>query len=163
AGLAPLAVGTETDGSIVSPAHACGIVGIKPTVGLISRTGIVPISAEQDTAGPVTRTGARAAAPPRRLAGADPTARATHQANPPGGQPAGYAQFLDAAAWAAARIGIGREGSAQATAATVALLEDAMGVLRTHGAEIIDPVELADADKISEPEFQALRHEFKDD
>src|SRR5216684_3650017 len=70
AGLAPLAVGTETDGSIVSPAHACGIVGIKPTLGLISRTGIVPISAEQDTAGPMTRVVADAAALLGVLAGA---------------------------------------------------------------------------------------------
>jgi amidase len=160
AGLVPLAVGTETDGSIVSPAHACGIVGVKPTLGLISRTGIVPISAEQDTAGPMTRTVADAAALLGVLAGTDQADAATNQAS---GQPAGYTQFLDAAALTGARIGVWREGSAQATAATAALLEDAIDVLRAHGAEIIDPVELADADKISEPEFQALRHEFKDD
>src|ERR1022692_590694 len=72
AGLMPLAVGTETDGSIVSPAHACGIVGIKPTVGLVSRTGIVPISLDQDTAGPMTRCVADAAALLGVLAGLDP-------------------------------------------------------------------------------------------
>jgi amidase len=160
AGLAPLAVGTETDGSIVSPAHACGIVGIKPTLGLISRTGIVPISAEQDTAGPMTRVVADAAALLGVLAGTDLKDEATSLA---GGQPADYTQFLDPAALAGARIGVWREGSAQATAAAAALLEDAVGVLRAHGAEIIDPVELAGADKISEPEFLALRHEFKDD
>jgi amidase len=160
AGLAPLAVGTETDGSIVSPAHACGIVGIKPTLGLISRTGIVPISAEQDTAGPMTRVVADAAALLGVLAGADRADEATSQAD---GQPVDYTQFLDPAALPGARIGVWREGSAQATAAAAALLEDAVGVLRAHGAEIIDPVELAEADKISEPEFLALRHEFKDD
>jgi amidase len=160
AGLAPLAVGTETDGSIVSPAHACGIVGIKPTLGLISRTGIVPISAEQDTAGPMTRTVADAAALLGVLAGADQVDEATNEA---AGQPAGYTRFLDPGALAGARIGAWREGSAQATASAAALLDDAMGVLRAHGAEIIDAVDLADADKISEPEFLALRHEFKDD
>ncbi|HXL17962.1 MAG TPA: amidase [Streptosporangiaceae bacterium] len=160
AGLAPLAVGTETDGSIVSPAHACGIVGIKPTLGLISRTGIVPISAEQDTAGPMARLVADAAALLGVLAGADQADEATGQA---GSQPADYTRFLDPAALAGARIGVWREGSPQAIAAAAALLEDAMGVLRAHGAEIIDQVELAGADKISEPEFLALRHEFKDD
>src|SRR6266567_9387250 len=120
-GLAPLAVGTETDGSIVSPSHACGIVGIKPTVGLVSRTGIVPISAEQDTAGPMTRTVADAAALLGALAGADQADPATGQAT---GQPADYTQFLDASALAGARIGIWREGSAQATAAAAAVLDD---------------------------------------
>jgi amidase len=160
AGLAPLAVGTETDGSIVSPAHACGIVGIKPTLGLISRTGIVPISAEQDTAGPMARTVADAAALLGWLAGTDQTDAATSLA---AGQPRDYTEFLDGQALASARIGVWREGSAQATAAAAAVLDEAVGVLRSRGAEVIDPVELAGADKISEPEFRALRHEFKDD
>lgn len=160
AGLAPIAVGTETDGSIVSPSHACGIVGIKPTLGLISRSGIVPISAEQDTAGPMTRTVADAAALLGALAGADQADPATSQA---AGQPADYTSFLDPAALAGARIGIWREGSAQATAATAALLDEVVSLLRAHGAEVIDPVELAGADKIGEHEFIALRHEFKDD
>ena len=160
AGLAPLAVGTETDGSVVSPSHACGIVGIKPTLGLVSRTGIVPISAEQDTAGPMTRSVADAAALLGVLAGADSADAATAGA---AGQPADYTQFLDPAALEGARIGIWREGSAQAVAAAAAVLDSVVGVLRAHGAEIIDPVELADADKMGEPEFLALRHEFKDD
>jgi amidase len=160
AGLAPLAVGTETDGSIVSPAHACGIVGIKPTLGLISRTGIVPVSAEQDTAGPMTRTVADAAALLGALAGADAADAATSEA---AGQPADYTQFLDPAALAGARIGVWRAGAAQATAATAALLEEVLSLLRAHGAELLDPVELAGADAIGEHEFVALRHEFKDD
>lgn len=160
AGLAPLAVGTETDGSIISPAHACGIVGIKPTLGLVSRTGIVPISAEQDTAGPMTRSVADAAALLGVLAGTDPADPATALAD---GQPASYAEFLDPAALAGARIGIWREGSAQATAATAAVLDDVVSLLRAHGAAVVDPVDLVGADKINEPEFVALRHEFKDD
>jgi len=160
AGLAPLAVGTETDGSIVSPAHACGIVGIKPTLGLVSRTGIVPISAEQDTAGPMTRTVADAAALLGALAGSDPADPATSRA---AGQPADYTQFLDPSALAGARIGVWRDGSAQATAAAAAAFDDAVQLLRGRGAEVIDPVELAGADKIGEHEFLAMRYEFKDD
>ncbi|HUZ53938.1 MAG TPA: amidase [Streptosporangiaceae bacterium] len=160
AGLAPLAVGTETDGSIVSPAHACGIVGIKPTLGLISRSGIVPISAEQDTAGPMTRSVADAAALLGALAGADQADLATSQA---AGQPVGYTQFLDPAALEGARIGIWRDGSAQATAAAAAVLNDVVSLLSAQGAEIVDPVQLTGANKIGEHEFIALRHEFKDD
>jgi amidase len=160
AGLAPLAVGTETDGSIVSPAHSCGVVGIKPTLGLISRSGIVPISAEQDTAGPMTRSVADAAALLSALAGADQADAATRQA---AGHPVDYTKFLDPAALRGARIGIWRDGSAQATAATAALLDDVVRLLGAQGAEIVDPIVLAGADKIGEHEFVALRHEFKDD
>ena len=160
AGLAPLAVGTETDGSIVSPAHACGIVGIKPTLGLISRTGIVPISAEQDTAGPMTATVADAAALLGALAGPDQADQATAQA---AGQPAGYTQFLDASALAGARIGVWRDGSAQAVAAATAVLDEVVSLLRSRGAELVDPVDLKDAAEIGEPEWTALQHEFKSD
>ncbi len=158
AGLAPLAVGTETDGSIISPASACGIVGVKPTLGLVSRTGIVPISPAQDTAGPMTRSVAGAAALLGALAGPDPADAATGRA---GGQPGDYAAFLDAGALAGARLGVWRDGSAAAGPATVALLDAAVARLRSGGAEVIDPVEFPDADKIGEPEFAALVHEFK--
>jgi amidase len=160
AGLAPLAIGTETDGSIVSPASACGVVGIKPTVGLVSRTGIVPISAMQDTAGPMTRTVADAAVLLTAIAGPDPADAATEDA---GGHATDYTTFLDPAALAGARIGIWRAGSAPADGATVAVLEAALAVMRQHGAQIIDPVDLADVDKMGEPEFAALTHEFKHD
>ena len=160
AGLAPISVGTETDGSIVSPSHSCGIVGIKPTLGLISRAGIVPISAEQDTAGPMTRTVADAAALLGALAGADPADPATGRAVE---RPADYTTFLDSSALTGARIGVWREGSAQATAAAAAVLDNAVSLIRAQGAEVIDPVVLADADKIAEHEFIAMRHEFKDD
>ena len=160
AGLTPLAIGTETDGSIVSPSHACGIVGVKPTLGLVSRSGIVPISAAQDTAGPMARSVADAAALLGALAGADPADPATEGA---AGQAADYTSFLDEAALAGARIGIWRAGSAGATPAAAAVLDEAVVVLRDHGAVIVDPVDLDGADKIGAPEFLALRHEFKDD
>ncbi len=160
AGMAPLAVGTETDGSIVSPSGACGVVGIKPTVGLVSRDGIVPISAAQDTAGPIARTVADAAVLLAAMAGSDPADPATENA---GSESAGYAAFLDPAALEGARIGVWRAGSAQADAATGAVLEAALTRLRSRGAQLVDPVQLEDADKINEPEFAALAHEFKHD
>lgn len=160
AGLAPLTIGTETDGSIVSPSHMCGIVGIKPTIGLVSRAGIVPISAEQDTAGPMTRCVADAAALLGALAGADPADPVTSAA---AGQPADYTQYLDLAALDGARIGVWRAGAEQAVVAALGVLDDVIALLRAHGAEVIDPVDLVDSDKIGEPEFAALRHEFKDD
>lgn len=160
AGLAPLAIGTETDGSIVSPSNSCGVVGVKPTLGLVSRSGIVPISADQDTAGPMTRCVADAAALLTAMAGTDPADPAT---GPAAANAADYSGFLDAGALAGARIGVWREGSAAATPATVAVLDAAVALLRSHGAVVIDPIHLADTGKIGEPEFLALRHEFKDD
>src|SRR5499427_6147976 len=127
AGLAPLAVGTETDGSIVSPSSACGVVGIKPTAGLVSRTGIVPVSPVQDTAGPMAATVADAAELLSVLAAADPGDPAV--SDTPDHRPertrgaTDYAQFLDAGAIEGARIGIWRAASARADAATVALLD----------------------------------------
>jgi amidase len=160
AGLAALAIGSETDGSIVSPSAACGIVGIKPTVGLVSRAGIVPISAAQDTAGPMTRTVADAAALLTVIAGADPADPATAEA---AGNTTDYTGFLDAGAAAGARLGVWRGGSAPADSATVAVLDAALATLRSLGVELVDPVELADAEKLGEPEFAAMTHEFKHD
>jgi amidase len=160
AGLAPVAIGTETDGSIVSPASVCGVVGLKPTVGLISRTGIVPVSAAQDTAGPMTSCVTDAALLLAALAGADPTDPATGRA--PGQRP-GYTAVLDSGALAGARLGVWRDGSKAASTATTAVLDTAVARLRSLGAEVIDPVELPGADEISEPEITALLHEFKHD
>jgi amidase len=158
AGLAPLAVGTETDGSIVCPASACGIVGIKPTLGLVSRTGIVPISAAQDTAGPMTRSVADAAALLSVLAAADPADPATAPA-----AARDYTAYLDGNALAGARLGVWRDGSRDADARTIAVLERALALLRETGAELVDPVELPGAAEINEPEFAALTQEFKHD
>ena len=160
AGLAPLAVGTETDGSIVCPASACGIVGIKPTLGLVSRHGIVPISAAQDTAGPMARSVADAAALLSVLAAADPADPATE---PAAGQPADYTAFLDPGALAGARLGVWRDGCQAAGQATLAVLDAALALLREQGATCIDPVELPGAATWSGPEFAALLHEFKHD
>jgi amidase len=156
AGFAPLAVGTETDGSIVSPSSACGVVGVKPTLGLVSRTGIVPISLAQDTAGPMATSVTDAAALLSVLAGADPEDSA---ADHPG--ETDYAGFLDAGSLEGARIGIWRAASAGADTKTEALLDQAVDCLRKLGAVVIDPVELPDIEKVTEPEFEALNYEFK--
>jgi amidase len=160
AGLAPIAVGTETDGSIVSPASACGVVGIKPTLGLVSRSGIVPISAAQDTAGPMASTVADAAMLLTAMAGSDPADAATEAA---AAHATDYASFLNPAGLDGARLGVWRAGAAQAGAATIAVLDAALAVLRGQGAVVVDPVELAGADQLGEPEFAAMTHEFKHD
>ena len=160
AALAPVAVGTETDGSIVCPASACGIVGIKPTLGLVSRSGIVPVSLAQDTAGPMARCVADAAALLTVLAGADPADPATA---PAVGRARDYTAFLDPAALAGARIGVWRDGSTKASAATAIVLDQALARLRQAGAQLIDPVELPGAAEITEPEGAALVREFKHD
>jgi len=164
AGLAPLAVGTETDGSIISPASACGIVGIKPTAGLVSRTGIVPVSPVQDTAGPMATTVADAAALLSVLAAADPQDPAVDLPADLSERARGdfdYATFLDAGALDGARIGVWRAGAEGATPATLAILDAVTAHLRKQGARLIDPVELPAADQIGGPELDALRHEFK--
>jgi amidase len=164
AGLAPLAVGTETDGSIVSPSSACGVVGIKPTAGLVSRTGIVPLSPVQDTAGPMARSVADAAALLSVLAAADPldpAADADDQCSQRSPLPLDYTQFLDPAALEGARIGVWRAPSADADAVTAALLDLAVERLHTLGAKLTDPVDLPDVDKITQLEFGALEYEFK--
>jgi amidase len=160
AGLAPLAVGTETDGSIVSPSSCCGVVGIKPTLGLVSRSGIIPITAAQDTAGPMTRTVADAAALLTVLAGRDDADQATE---PAAAHAADYAAFLDPAGLAGARIGIWRDAGKDASGRTTAVLDAAIAAMRASGATIIDPVELPGADKIDEPEIAAMLLEFKHD
>jgi amidase len=166
AALAPLAVGTETDGSIVCPASACGIVGLKPTNGLVSRRGIVPISPVQDTAGPMAACVADAAAMLSVLAAADPldpvaaedliVAERTMAVT----GPSSFTDALDPAALDGARLGIWRAPSAPAGAATGAVLDMAVAKLRAQGAVVVDPVTLPDTGKINEPEFTALQYEF---
>jgi amidase len=166
AGLAPIAIGTETDGSIVCPASACGVVGIKPTLGLVSRSGIVPISAAQDTAGPMARSVTDAAALLSVLAAADPDDPAAHGARlhgSTGSLPADYTTYCDPAALRGARVGVWRAGSAAAGAAATAVLDSAVARLRDQGAQVIDPVELPGAEKIGLAESGALLTEFKHD
>ena len=157
AGLAPMAIGTETDGSIVCPASACGVVGIKPTLGLVSRHGIVPISSAQDTAGPMARTVAEAAALLGVLAAPDPADPVTVAA----AGLADYTAFLDAGALAGARLGVWRDGCHEAGDTIMAVLDAALDVLRDLGATVLDPVELPGAAGISDPEWVSLLHEFK--
>jgi len=166
AGLAALAVGTETDGSIVSPSSACGVVGIKPTAGLVSRTGIVPLSPVQDTAGPMAVSVTDAAVLLTAMAAADSDdlsalgiAGDDHPDRSHGG--IDYTAFLDQGALEGARIGIWRAASVGADAASAALLDTAVECLRACGAVVIDPVELPGIEQVTEPEFDALNYEFK--
>ncbi len=157
AGLAPLAVGTETDGSILCPASACGVVGIKPTNGMISRRGIVPISPVQDTAGPLATSVADAAELLAVLAAVDPEDRmeSERQWSTPRLTP------LDPGALDGARLGVWRAGAAEAGPSTAAVLDLAVARLRSLGAVLVDPVELPGIEKVGDPEFEALEHEFK--
>lgn len=157
AGYAPLAVGTETNGSIVSPSGMCGIVGIKPTVGLVSRAGIIPISHFQDTAGPMATTVADAAAMLTVLAGDDPDDPAqSHNQNDPAGAPSyparprdwsqgiDYTSFLDRDGLKGARIGVLRPDSSNRPPAD-AVYEAALAELEDAGAELVQPLELPHA------------------
>jgi amidase len=144
ASLCAAAVGTETDGSIVSPASINGIVGIKPTLGLIPGTGIVPISHRQDTAGPMARTVADAALLLGALAGAS------------------YGRALDPNGLKGARIGVARQMFGF-NGGVDRVIESAFDVLKGLGAVLIDPVEIANYSKLSGLEFEALLWEFKSD
>jgi amidase len=160
ANLAVVAIGTETDGSIVCPSGASGIVGIKPTLGLVSRSGVVPISAQQDTAGPMTRNVTDAAVLLSVLAGVDPGDPATGDA---AGHIAGdYTRFLDRNALLGKRIGVWREVTGGTNPETDALFDQFIGTLRRLGAVPIE-VSLPFQDDINANEFPALLNEFKHD
>ncbi|WP_338267955.1 amidase [Corallococcus caeni] len=154
-----VSVGTETDGSIVSPASACSLVGLKPTVGLVSRAGIIPISSTQDTAGPMTRTVADAAALLSVLAGEDPldaaTAASKGRAHPD------YTKFLDPQGFKGARIGVPRERLFGYHPATDAIVERALEVMKAQGAVLVDPVTLPNMAKLDEAELEVMLYEFK--
>jgi amidase len=158
--LAPIAIGTETDGSIVSPASVCGIVGIKPTLGLVSRSGIVPIAHSQDTAGPMTRTVADAALLLGALAGVDPRDPETKKSE--GHKQPDYTKFLDANALKGARIGVVRSKSFGLGPKVEPILESALAAMKSKGATIVE-VELKDIETIGDSEFEVLLYEFKAD
>jgi amidase len=158
AGLCFAAVGTETDGSVVCPATTNGIVGIKPTLGLISRTGIVPIAHSQDTAGPMARTVADAAALLSAMAGPDAEDAATRDARAP--VRPDYTKFLDPDGLKGARIGVVRKLFGfhdKVDGLMGSRLED----LRKLGAVLVDPVEFENAEDISGSEYEVLLYEFK--
>lgn len=160
AGLAPLAVGTETDGSILCPASVVGIVGVKPTVGLVSRDGIVPISPSQDTAGPMARTVADAAMLLEVLAVVDPEDRAT-QARP-AELATDYVAALAGATLEGARIGVVPPGDGF-DARVVEHFDAAVALLRAQGAEVV-PVERPDpavSAAAEEQEWEVLLQEFR--
>ncbi|SDP23900.1 amidase [Mucilaginibacter sp. OK268] len=159
ANLCTVAIGTETDGSIVSPSSVNGLVGIKPTVGLWSRTGIIPISKTQDTAGPMARTVKDAAIVLGVLAGID--AQDSYTLTSKGKATADYTKFLDANGLKGKRLGV-EKSALEGNPAMVALVKDAINTLKAKGATIVE-VELNKALKdISRGEFTVLLYEFKD-
>jgi len=159
ASLAAVAVGTETDGSIISPANMNGLVGIKPTVGLVSRSGIIPIAHSQDTAGPMTRSVADAAVLLSVLAGADPHDDATRDV---AARAVDFTRFLDRDGLKGARIGVVRANFGGRNELVSAVIEDALKVLATQGATLID-VELPNAAKYGQTEREVLLYELKAD
>jgi len=159
ANLCAVAIGTETDGSVIAPSSFCGIVGIKPTVGLLSRSGIIPISKTQDTAGPMARTVKDAAILLGILTGVDSDDPVTNESN--GKAQKDYTQFLDANGLKGKKIGVeksfmeGHEG-------VVGLYKQAIDILKNQGATIVE-VELLKATKdAGSGEFTVLQYEFKD-
>ena len=160
ASLAAVAVGTETDGSITSPAAVNGLVGIKPTVGLVSRAGVIPIAHSQDTAGPMARTVADAAALLTALAGPDPRDDATRDA---GRRAVDYTQHLDAGALKGARLGVVRSQFGGRNDLVSAEMEKALAVLRAQGAELVEIPEVPNAAKLDPTEIEVLLTELKAD
>jgi amidase len=160
ANLGPVAVGTETDGSIVCPASTTGIVGIKPTVGLLSRAGIIPISHTQDTAGPLCRTVADAAILLGIMAGADPRDSATSKA---GRHVQDYTKALDPAGLRGKRIGVSRAKFFGYSDVTDRLAEDALAVLRREGAVLVDPADVPHTGEYDDAELDVLLYELKAD
>ena len=159
ANLAAAGIGTETDGSIICPSSFNGLVGIKPTLGLVSRAGIVPIAHSQDTAGPMARSVADAVVLLNAIAGADArdaasAASTSHRTD--------YARYLDANGLKGARIGVVRK-LAGFNPDVDALLAQNVAALKAAGATVIDPVELPNLGKYDDAELIVLEHEFKHD
>ena len=161
ASLCAAAIGTETDGSIVSPSTCCSIVGIKPTLGLVSRAGVIPIAHNQDTAGPMARTVADAATLLGALTGVDPHDEAT--AASAGHSASDYSPSLDPAGLKGARLGVCRSHFMGYSAGTDALMESAIDALKRLGAVIVDPADIATAGQFDDSEFVVLLYEFKAD
>ncbi len=161
ANLCAVTVGTETDGSIVSPSNNCALVGFKPTLGLVSRTGIIPIAHSQDTAGPMTRTVADAAALLSAMCGFDPADPTTRDLA--GKAPVDYTAFLDRKGLAGMRIGVPRKKLYGQSPAADAVAEAALDAMRREGAIIVDPADIATLGDTDDSEFEVLLYEFKAD
>ena len=158
ASLAAIGVGTETDGSIICPASVSGLVGLKPTVGLVSRRGIIPISVSQDTAGPMGRSVADVAILLNGLAGVDEHDPAGPAAKD--GIPADYTSFLNADALKGKRFGVLRQAMGFHPDAESSV-NAAIAAMKANGAEVID-VKIATYNDWEDPEFDMLLYEFKD-
>jgi amidase len=158
ANLGAVSIGTETDGSIVCPSNANGLVGLKPTVGLVSRAGIIPVALSQDTAGPMTRTVEDAAIVLSAITGIDPRDRATSASE--GRAESDYARFLDASALSGKRLGVARSLFGFHPGVD-RVMEAALEEMRRLGAELVDPVELPESEELQESEMRVLLYEFK--
>ena len=158
ASLCAVAIGTETDGSIVSPSAYCGIVGLKPTVGLVSRSGIIPISSSQDTAGPMARCVKDAALLLGAMVGVDPRDPATAAAN--GHMARDYAAALDPGALHGARIGIAR-GNFKMSRLVDPVFETALAAIQKAGATLVDLVKMPSRSDLGDAEYQVMLYEFK--
>jgi len=158
ASLGAIGVGTETDGSIICPASVNGLVGLKPTVGLVSRNGIIPISISQDTAGPMGRTVSDVALLLNALAAVDPADPAGPAAA--GRRPADYTTFLRTGALAGKRIGVLRQAMGFHPGVD-ALMVEAIAAVRAQGAEVVD-IQLPTYNTWNAPELDVLLYEFKD-
>jgi amidase len=161
ANLGAIAVGTETDGSIVSPSSSNSLVGIKPTLGLISRRGIVPIAHSQDTAGPMARTVTDAALLLGALVGVDPADAATRDAGAKGRRD--YTSSLDAAGLKGARLGIVRKRLMGYSIAADRLMDAAIADMKAQGAIIVDPADIPTLGQFDDSELDVLLYEFKAD
>ena len=160
ANLCALAIGTETDGSIVCPSNANGIVGIKPTLGLVSRTGIIPIAHSQDTAGPMCRTVKDAALLLAAITGVDPRDAATAESQ--GRAASDYTKALDAAGLRGARIGVHRK-SFGFHPGVDRVMEEALAALKHEGAVLVDPADIPHVGEYDETELEVLLYELKAD
>ena len=159
ANLCLIAVGTETDGSVVCPASVNGVVGIKPTVGLVSRSGIIPISKTQDTAGPMARTVKDAAILLGVLSGIDDNDLITNESK--GKSYTDYTQFLDLNALKGKRIGVEKKPQGNNKYINI-LLENAITLLKQKGATIVEIDYIDKINTLGEAEFEVLQYEFKD-
>ena len=158
ANLAAIGIGTETDGSIICPSATCGIVGIKPTLGLVSRSGVIPIAHSQDTAGPMARTVSDAAILLGVLVGEDKSDSITSQSSK--GEK-DYTKYLRKDGLRKMRIGVARQYFGR-NAKIDAVIEPHLKVLRDGGAELID-VKIENSDKFGDAEYDVLLYEFKED
>ena len=159
ANLCVVAIGTETDGSIVCPASVNGVVGIKPTVGLVSRSGIIPISKTQDTAGPMARTVADAAVLLGVIAAVDKNDYVTLEST--GKVPKDYTSFLNNNALKGKRIGIERKPQGTNSNINI-LLKEALNILEKQGATIVEIDYIDKINALGQAEFEVLQYEFKD-